>query len=166
MAIGLAASGIGLGILVVVPLNQWMIANFGWRQALFILAGLLIGVIAPANFLLQRQRPEQMGLKPDFGTYEGPVPRGRDHGGSAGAQGITLKQALRTTRFWWFGFGVLFGAIPLHMVLIHQVAAVNDAGYSTEVAAYALGLIGYSPRPRAVHRCWRRHRSLAGRRGV
>jgi len=84
MAIGLAASGIGLGILVVVLVTQWMIANFGWRQALLILAGLLIGVIALANFFLQRQCPEQKGLKPDFGAYAGSVPRRRDHGGGAG----------------------------------------------------------------------------------
>ncbi len=150
MAIGLAASGIGLGILIVVPLTQWLIANFGWRQAFFILAGLLICLVAPANFFLQRQRPEQMGLKPDFGAYEGPVPTGHGHGGNAGAQGITLKQALRTTRFWWFAIGVLFGAIPLHMVLIHQVAAVNDAGYSKEVAALALGLIGLFTAPSMI----------------
>lgn len=150
MAIGLAASGIGLGILIVVPLTQWLIANFGWRQAFFILAGLLICLVAPANFFLQRQRPEQMGLKPDFGAYEGPVPTGHGHGGSAGAQGITLKQALRTTRFWSFAVGVLFGAIPLHMVLIHQVAAVNDAGYSKEVAAFALGLIGLFTAPSMI----------------
>ncbi|MGZ8450602.1 MAG: MFS transporter, partial [Candidatus Binatia bacterium] len=150
MAIGLAASGIGLGILIVVPLTQWLIANFGWRQAFFILAGLLICLVAPANFFLQRQRPEQMGLKPDFGAYEGPVPTGHGHGGNAGAQGITLKQALRTTRFWSFAAGVLFGAIPLHMVLIHQVAAVNDAGYSKEVAALALGLIGLFTAPSMI----------------
>ncbi len=150
MAIGLAASGIGLGILIVVPLTQWLIANYGWRQAFFILAGLLIGLVAPANFFLQRQRPEQMGLKPDFGAYEGPVPTGHGHGGSAGAQGITLKQALRTTRFWSFAVGVLFGAMPLHMVLIHQVAAVNDAGYSKEVAALALGLIGLFTAPSMI----------------
>jgi MFS family permease len=150
MAIGLAASGIGLGILIVVPLTQWLITRFGWRQAFFILAGLLIGVVAPANLLLQRQRPEQMGLKPDFGAYDGPVPTGHGHGGSAGAQGITLKQALRTTRFWWFALGVLFGAIPLHMVLIHQVAAVNDAGHSKEVAAFALGLIGLFTAPAMI----------------
>ena len=147
MAIGLAASGIGLGILIVVPLTQWLIANFGWRQAFFILAGLLIGVVAPANFFLQRQRPEQMGLKPDFGAYEGPVPTGHGHGGSAGVDGITLKQALHTARFWAFAVGVLFGAVPLHMVLIHQVAAVNDAGYSKEVAAFGLGLIGLFTAP-------------------
>ncbi len=46
--------------------------------------------------------------------------------------------------------GVLAGAIPLHLVLIHQVAAVNDAGYSRAVAALALGLIGLFTAPAMV----------------
>ena len=64
MAIGLAASGIGLGILLVVPWTQWLIASYGWRAALFILAGVLAVIIAPVNFFFQRQRPEEMNLQP------------------------------------------------------------------------------------------------------
>src|SRR5215475_10189775 len=67
MAIGTAASGIGLGILLVVPWTQWLIATYGWRAAFFILAGVLVVIVAPVNFLFQRQRPEEMNLKPDFG---------------------------------------------------------------------------------------------------
>ena len=67
MAIGMVASGIGLGILVIVPVTQWLIATYGWRVAFFILAGLLAAVVAPLNYFFQRQRPEQMNLKPDFG---------------------------------------------------------------------------------------------------
>ena len=33
MAIGTAASGIGLGILLVVPWTQWLISTYGWRAA-------------------------------------------------------------------------------------------------------------------------------------
>jgi MFS family permease len=54
MAVGMAASGIGLGILIVVPWTQHLIALVGWRAALFILAALLAIVIAPLNFFFQR----------------------------------------------------------------------------------------------------------------
>ena len=36
MAMGLTASGIGVGILAVVPLAQYLIATFGWRHAYFL----------------------------------------------------------------------------------------------------------------------------------
>lgn len=67
-----------------------------------------------------------------------------------GAAGPSLKAALRTWRFWAFAFGVLAGAIPLHMVLIHQVAAVSDAGFSKELAAFGLGLIGLFTAPAMI----------------
>jgi MFS family permease len=148
MAIGAAASGIGLGILIVVPLTQWLIATFGWRAAFFILAGLLVTVVAPLNYFFQRQRPEEMNLKPDFG--ESPSRNHVSHVTAGGVDGPSLREALRTWRFWSFAFGVLAGAIPLHMVLIHQVAAVSDAGFSKEMAAFGLGLIGLFTAPAMV----------------
>jgi MFS family permease len=148
MAIGTAASGIGLGILIVVPWTQWLIATYGWRAAFFILAGVLAIVVAPVNYFFQRQRPEQMNLEADFG--EAPLQTSLGQAKAAGVDGPSLKAALRTWRFWAFAFGVLAGAIPLHMVLIHQVAAVSDAGFSKELAAFGLGLIGLFTAPAMI----------------
>ncbi|HEY1233282.1 MAG TPA: MFS transporter, partial [Candidatus Binatia bacterium] len=119
----------------------------GWRSALFILAGVLALIVAPANLLFQRQRPEEMNLKPDFGqAAEVPVREVK----AKSAAGPTLRAALRDWRFWGFALGVLTGAIPLHMVLIHQVAAISDAGFSKESAAWALGLIGLFTAPAMI----------------
>ncbi len=148
MAIGAAASGIGLGILLVVPWTQWLVSMYGWRAALFILAALLALVVAPLNYIFQRQRPDEMNLKADFGD---PVTRdAAAHAKAAGIGGPSLKDALRTWRFWAFAIGVLAGAIPLHMVLIHQVAALSDAGFSKELAAFGLGLIGLFTAPAMI----------------
>jgi len=148
MAIGMVASGIGLGILVIVPVTQWLIATYGWRVAFFILAGLLAAVVAPVNYFFQRQRPEQMNLKPDFG--DSPPQASARPTRATSVDGPSLKAALRDRRFWAFAFGVLAGAIPLHMVLIHQVAAVSDAGFSKELAAFALGMIGLFAAPAMI----------------
>jgi len=148
MAIGAVASGIGLGILLVVPWTQWLIAAYGWRAAFLILAGLLALVIAPLNYFFQRQRPDEMNLKPDFGDTV--IRDAAAHARAAGVGGPSLKDALRTRRFWAFAVGVLAGAIPLHMVLIHQVAAVSDAGFSKELAALGLGLIGLFTAPSMI----------------
>jgi predicted MFS family arabinose efflux permease len=148
MAIGAVASGIGLGILLVVPSTQWLITAYGWRAAFFVLAGLLALVVAPLNFCFQRQRPGEMDLKPDFGAA--PAQDSAARAKAAGVGGPTLKEALRTGRFWAFAVGVLAGAIPLHLVLIHQVAAVSDAGFAKEQAALALGLIGLFTAPAMI----------------
>src|SRR5688500_498453 len=148
MAIGTAASGIGLGILFIVPWTQWLISTYGWRAAYFILGGLLGLIVAPLNYLFQRQRPDEMNLKPDFG--DAPPARSATRVKTARTGGPSLKEALRTWRFWAFAMGVLAGAIPLHMVLIHQVAAVSDAGFSKELAALGLGLIGLFTAPAMI----------------
>jgi MFS family permease len=146
LAIGAAAAGIGCGILIVVPLTQRWIAAYGWRAAYFILAALIAGVIAPLNYIFQRQTPEALGLKADFGATAA-----RPHGApSAAAASPRLAEALKTGRFWLFAFGVLAGAIPLHLVLIHQVAAVSDAGFSRDAAALGLGMIGLFTAPAMV----------------
>ncbi len=145
MAIGAAAAGIGFGILAVVPLTQRLVAAYGWRNAYFILAAILVFGVAPLNYFFQRRTPQELGLEPDFG--EAPAGTGRH---TASADGPTLRAALKDWRFWIFSVGVLAGAIPLHLVLIHQVAAVNDAGFSREVAALALGLIGLFTAPAMV----------------
>jgi MFS family permease len=89
-----------------------------------------------------------MNLKPDFGSapVNEPVARAK----SARAGGPSLKEASRTWPFWAFAIGVFAGAIPLHMVLIHQVAAVSDAGFSKELAALGLGLIGLFTAPSMI----------------
>jgi MFS family permease len=145
MAIGAAASGIGVGILLVVPWTQQLIATYGWRAAMSILAAVLAFVVAPLNYFFQRQKPDEMNLKPDFGEV---LPQNSEtKARSAALNGPTLREALRTWHFWALAVGVFSGAIPLHLVLIHQVAAVNDAGLSRELAALGLGLIGLFTAP-------------------
>ena len=45
---------------------------------------------------------------------------------------------------------MLAGAIPLHMLLIHQVAALSGAGFTKELAALSLGLIGLFTAPAMI----------------
>jgi MFS family permease len=146
VAVGFAASGIGLGIFVIVPLTARLISRFGWRTTYFILAVLLVSIIAPLNYFFQRRRPEEMGLKPDFGRG----PPAASAAGRPAAEGLSLKRALRTRQFWYLAIGVFSGAIPLHLILIHQVAAVSDAGFPKDLSAFALGLIGLFTAPSMI----------------
>jgi len=148
MAIGIVASGIGAGIFLVVPFTQKLIDAYGWRTACFVLAVLLVGVVAPLNCFFQRRRPEEMNLEADFG--EPPTVEPLDPIKKHATTGPSLKEALRSLAFWQFATGVFAGAIPLHMLLIHQVAAVYEAGFSRESAAFTLGLVGFFTMPSMI----------------
>jgi MFS family permease len=142
-AMGIAAAGMGVGILSIVPFTQFLISHLGWRHAYLALAALLVGLIAPLNSILQRHRPEDMGLSPDF-----MAPSAR--AAAKDETGWTLAQAIKSYRFWALALGTLTGAIPLHMILIHQVAAVVDAGFSKTLAASVLGLTGFFTSPSMI----------------
>jgi len=141
MAMGFAASGIGVGILVVVPATQLLISEAGWRIAYLVLALVLVVTIIPLNAIFQRRRPQDIGLLPDFGEI-GMKP-GSDGHHVGLPDGCTVSHALASSRFWTLAIGVLIGALPLHMVLVHQVAAMVDVGFSKEFSASMLGLTGF-----------------------
>jgi len=91
MAMGLAASGIGVGIFLVVPAAERLIGALGWRNAYLMLAGVMLAAVVPLNLFVQRRRPQDIGLLPDFGAT-GPAGNGR--GRHAGDGGVTLATAL------------------------------------------------------------------------
>lgn len=141
MAMGIAASGIGVGILIVVPLTQLLISEVGWRTAYLVLAVMLLVTVIPLNAVFQRRRPQDIGLLPDFGKIRESSDSGADHSGPP--DDCTLRRAIRSARFWFLALAVFIGALPLHMVLVHQVAAMVDVGFSKEFSASMLGLTGF-----------------------
>lgn len=139
MAMGVGASGIGVGILLIVPATQISINAFGWRDSYLLLALVLLATVVPLNAIFQRRRPEDVGLLPDSGAT-----KSRDRSGDDRyvLDEWTLRRALSSGRFWLLAFGVFLGALPLHLVLVHQVAAMVDVGFSKEFSASMLGLTG------------------------
>jgi len=65
LAIGIAFSGVGVGSILLFPWLKQVIDQDGWRQACWTMGLLLVILVLPLNFFLQRQRPEDIGLRPD-----------------------------------------------------------------------------------------------------
>lgn len=147
LAIGLAFAGVGVGAIVLFPWLQAYIAAAGWRAACLAMAVLIVVALVPLNAVLQRRRPEDIGLEPDGGN-------GRDGSGAARAahsnvvdpdwagRDWTLAAAMRTSRFWWLFAGYFAGLYVWYAVQVHQTRYLIDIGFSTSTAAYALGLVG------------------------
>jgi MFS family permease len=135
LAVGIVASGVGLGVTVVAPLTQWVIDRAGWQAAFLVLAAAFGLGLAPLNAFVQRARPADCGLLP----YGAVAPRGGSGGAAAGP---TVRAALREPRFWVLGVGFVFGAIPLQFLLAHGVAYIVDRGFAPALAASVLGLSG------------------------
>jgi MFS family permease len=129
--IGIASSGIGVGIFALVPVTQLLIDAFGWRWAFRVLAFATVAWVLPATFLLIRD-PSPGDIARNKTAVPVAVARG-----SATAY-WTLADAYRTPRFWTVA-GVYFsGNFVTQMLLIHQVAYLVDHGVPALTAA-ALG---------------------------
>ncbi len=134
-AIGIASSGIGVGIFALVPLAQLLIDAFGWRWAYRLLAVAIIAWVVPATAMLIRDPSVNEGAQAKSAPS---VPVGR---GSAMTY-WTLGAAYRTWGFWGVA-GVYFtGNFVTQMLLIHQVAYLVDHGVPILTAATLGGVAG------------------------
>ena len=146
-AIGIAMAGMGLGILLIVPLAQMCILHLGWRWAYVILAAIVVVGVIPPTLLWQRERPEDLGLLPDGDVSEPPPRRSatsavRYPSTSRAHPGWTLRAALRTPTLWLLFAMRIFTPLGMMMVVPHHVAYLIGQGFSKPVAALAFGSLG------------------------
>jgi MFS family permease len=140
--IGFAFAGMGLGVQVLSPLAQHLIALVGWRQT-FVVVALGTAVYAVLVSLTLRNRPQEVGLQP-YGTVQ------RQTGAAARAasplralvQPWTVQQALHTREFWVLSMAQLLIPLAIFPIAVHQVAYLADLGFSAQLAAAILGTMG------------------------
>lgn len=148
LAVGLAFAGVGVGGIVLLPLMQWLIDAYGWRQCCMVMAVLLVVLVVPVNAIFQRRAPEDMGLLPDGDSAEaaGHDTRGRGDDGIVDRTWVetdwTLRRAMASARFWWL-FAAMFCALfAFYAVQVHQTKYLIETGFSVQFAAGMLGLVG------------------------
>ncbi|MFC1868519.1 MFS transporter [Thermodesulfobacteriota bacterium] len=146
LANGLVLSGIGVGILLLVPFNELMINALGWRSAFIVLSGIILFFLLPVTAIFFRRAPEDIGLCPDgvISKEAEPSPLGpeKDIPPSNVPEHWTFKAAARSKAFWLMTFSVVCDAFIVNMMLVHQPAYIVDLGYSTLLAASLVGLVG------------------------
>ena len=146
LAIGIAFSGVGVGAILMFPWIQSIIGADGWREACWAMAILLLAVVLPLNLILQRRRPEDLGLEADgdgrAGRHAGRQPIDVIVDRDWAETDWSLARAARTARFWWLVLGYFAGMYAWYSVQVHQTKYLGEIGFSRELAAYALGLVG------------------------
>jgi len=149
LALGIAFSGVGLGSIVLFPWLQGLINRVGWREACWVLAVVLLVTVLPPNLLLQRRRPEDLGLTPDGEGSSGLALQARIHADTVvdhvwASTDWTLARALKTTRFWWLFLASASCLYAWYAVQVHQTKYLGEIGFPPGLAAYALGLVGFT----------------------
>jgi MFS family permease len=135
MMVGVVASGVGIGTLIIPPLATQLILAIGWRSSYLIVgvASMVLVVIA-ATFL--RRDPSQVGQLP-YGAEQ-------DTPGAVSAEdsGLTLQEAMRTRPLWLLFVSFLFGGFCLQTILVHIVPHAIELGISAIIASTILAAVG------------------------
>lgn len=143
-AIGIANMGQGLGILVIVPITQILVTRLGWRWAFFSLAAVTFVATFPVNAILLRRSPKEVGQLPD-GDALSTAKQPELHRNRASAAGEwTLVSALRSFPFWSLTAGHFALGTGIFIIYTHVVAHLVHQGLSGLIAAFVLGLIGFT----------------------
>ena len=132
LALGIVSSGVGVGMLLVVPLTQLLIDAYGWRAAFRVLAAICVLWIVPSSLYLHRQGPVRRPAPEPAAVTRRALPA------------VTLAQAMRGAPFWLMLGAFFFGNICSQTLHVHQVAYLVDEGVSALVAASVVGVIGVS----------------------
>ena len=123
----------GLASTIFVPLEEKLIRELGWRPALRVLALVLFAVTVPLHAFVLRDRPK---------PADRVGPETANHAGTAEPASLTIHHAVRDQRFWYLlGAGVLL-AMTVATLTAHQLAFLQERGWSARSAAAAIGAIG------------------------
>jgi MFS family permease len=128
-ALGFVSAGVGFGIVVVVPLCQWLIEAVGWRWAFRVIALVATGWLLPATLWLVAEPRGAVRLAP---------------AAAATAADLALPGAVRTRQFWLLA--ALHAAVSFsnQMLQVHQVVFLVDHRIPPLVAASVVSVVGLS----------------------
>lgn len=137
-AVGLVFFGGSLGMIVMAPAVQFVIANWDWRAAWVVLSitMLCVGVIPSALFV--RRQPEDMGL-----VIEGADERPRLRPTREERQ-TPLSEVVRTPAFWVILASLFLGSVAISGVGLHLVPHLTQQGLSPTAAVAAVSVMAIS----------------------
>ena len=142
LSIGIISSGVGVGMLLIVPLTQLLIDAYGWRVAFRVLGLIAFAWIVPSSLWLRwwilRQRQNQ---NPAENRGQTPIKQNQEKSGSD-PDFPTLREAMRTLPFWLLWAAFFFGNLSAQTLHVHQVAYLVDHGLSAIIAATVVGAVG------------------------
>jgi MFS family permease len=126
LAVSLVSVGIGVAPMTVAPFSEWLIANFGWREAQFITGVAVLVLLVPMCLLIRRPPAVPVDVaEPPQAMAVAPVPE---------QSSLTVGQALRTPQFIVLAL-VFFACCACHSgPIFHTVSFAQVCGIAPAFA--------------------------------
>ena len=133
LALGIAASGAGVGMLLIVPGTERIIHTFGWSKS-FMICGVLVGVLLFFSSLVLRQNPPVKSM--ETAVSSGPVNTIKPQ------KEPGLAEAMKDSRMLLFAGSLFLFFFGIQMVIVHLVSYATDVGIRPLTAATFMSVIG------------------------
>ncbi len=131
LALGLATMGLGIGVIVMPPIAQYLVTTFGWRTAYLILGGGTIPVTLLACALIKERKGVNSAVRDGHRRSD------------ATAEGHSLAEAIRSYRLWAIWLTFLIGS-SCTLALVPQLPAMlADRGFGPADAARGVSMLGF-----------------------
>jgi len=146
-AIGITLVGTSLGGMFFPQIGTWLIARFGWREAMAWEALFPVALLVVIAVLI-RNSPKDRGLHP-LGIQPG-TPEAGEGPGSADIEhaGLSYGEAIRTVSFWALAFTAMMTFYSILGAQAHLFLFLRDMEFSPQVAStgistlFGLALVG------------------------
>ena len=144
LVIGLNASGMSLGGLILVPFAAYLITLIDWRLSWVVLGLMTLGLGIPLAFIFLHDDPARKGLTPDGDPELA--------SGPAGSPGVTApppqplfaeswRQAFKSFPIWQMSFSYFICGSTTFMLSVHFVPMAVEEGINPQTAALIFGLM-------------------------
>ena len=137
-ALAVAATGLGVGGVIFLPVTQWLIDWLGWRGAWVVLAIIFMSLSVPVAALFLRRQPEDMGLTVDGDpvrrtTSESNLPSESD---TPEVQ-WTVKEALHTGALWKLMVVFAISGLAQGGASVHRIPYWIERGFDPQMVSFA-----------------------------
>ncbi len=145
LVIGLNASGMSLGGLILVPFAAFLISLIDWRLSWIVMGSMILVLGIPMAFLFLHDDPAKKGLNPDGDPEPAPAPGGSP-GVAAGPPPQPLfaenwRQAFKSLPIWQMSFSYFICGSTTFMLSVHFVPMAVEEGIKPQTAALIFGLM-------------------------
>lgn len=132
LSLGIAMTGIGIGVIIAPLVSERLLALVGWRDAYLVLGGTAIAVGLPNAIFLLRE-PASTSIE-----------RIRTSDTSAAPTGLTLREAVGTRTFWIMTAMFFLVTCVVAGSAIHVAPLLSDRGISLSDASVMISFLGFT----------------------
>jgi MFS family permease len=141
-ALGLVMSGMGVGQLIFIPANLFIIDRLGWRDTMSLLSIIIMVIAGPLFILFLRSRPEEKGLKPYGYADTGHDFQNAGNGTVEGKTFLPVAGVFKHKAFWLLSITYFIcGFTDVGLIQTHLIPIIGLKGLPVSAAAIAFSLI-------------------------